>query len=279
MAKQALVTGGSRGIGKAIAIALAEQGFDVAVAARTMRASDPTPEHTQTVHKKDVRPLPGSVEETAALIEQAGQKALALRMDLTDLASVESGVRTLIDEWGGVDVVVNNGRHIGPGIMDTILDTPIEQYPLFLTAHGVAPIRITQLLLPLMVERGGGTFVTISSGAGYNFYPQSPRPGLGYRIGKAAGHTLVGSILAESAERGIRAFNVDPGFVLTERNSLDADEFGFDPSWAGPPAAVGAAVAWLVTSSDADELQHQDISAQQLALERELFPDWRPQTA
>ena len=279
MAKQALVTGGSRGIGKAIAIALAEQGFDVAVAARTMRASDPTPEHTQTVHKKDVRPLPGSVEETAALIEQAGQKALALRMDLTDLASVESGVRTLIDEWGGVDVVVNNGRHIGPGIMDTILDTPIEQYPLFLTAHGLAPIRITQLLLPLMVERGGGTFVTISSGAGYNFYPQSPRPGLGYRIGKAAGHTLVGSILAESAERGIRAFNVDPGFVLTERNSLDADEFGFDPSWAGPPAAVGAAVAWLVTSSDADELQHQDISAQQLALERELFPDWRPQTA
>jgi NAD(P)-dependent dehydrogenase (short-subunit alcohol dehydrogenase family) len=275
-AKKALVTGASRGIGKAIAIALAEGGFDVAVAARTLKASDPTPEHTQTVHKKDVRPLPGSVEETAAAIEAAGQAALPLRMDLTDLASVEAAIETLLAEWDGVDVVVNNGRHIGPGLMDSILETPIEQYPLFLMAHGVAPIRITQLLLPKMVERGGGTFVTISSGAGYNFYPQSPRPGLGYRIGKAAGHTLVGSILAETGDQGIRAFNVDPGFVLTERNSLDVEEFGFDPAWAGPPAAVGAAVAWLVSSSDADELQHGDISAQSLALERGLYPDWRP---
>ena len=165
-AKKALVTGASRGIGKAIAIALAEGGFDVAVAARTLKASDPTPEHTQTVHKKDVRPLPGSIEETAAAIEAAGQVALPLRMDLTDLASVEAAVETLLGEWGGVDVVVNNGRHIGPGIMDTILDTPIEQYPLFLMAHGVAPIRITQLLLPPMIERGGGTFITTSSGAG-----------------------------------------------------------------------------------------------------------------
>jgi NAD(P)-dependent dehydrogenase (short-subunit alcohol dehydrogenase family) len=275
MAKQALVTGASRGIGKAIALALAENGFDVAVAARTLRTSDPTPEHTQTVHKKDLRPLPGSLEETAAAIEEAGQKALQLRMDLTDLATVEAALETLIAEWGGVDVVVNNGRHIGPGLMDTIVDTPIEQYPMFLMAHGVAPIRIVQMLLPAMLERGGGTFVTISSGAGYHFYPESPRPGLGYRIGKAAGHTLVGSILAECGDKGIRAFNVDPGFVVTERNVLDAAEFGFDPSWGGPPPAIGAAVAWLVTSSDADELQRQNISAQELVLERGLFPDWR----
>jgi NAD(P)-dependent dehydrogenase (short-subunit alcohol dehydrogenase family) len=197
-------------------------------------------------------------------------------MDLTDLASVETAVKELIGAWGGVDVVVNNGRHIGPGLMDTILDTPIEQYPLFLMAHGVAPIRIVQLLLPPMFERGGGTFVTISSGAGYHFYPENARPGLGYRIGKAAGHTLVGSILAEYGDQGIRAFNVDPGFVLTERNSLDQGEFGFDSRWAGPPPAIGAAVAWLVTSPEADALQRGDIQAQPLAIERGLYPDWRP---
>ena len=276
MTKRALVTGASRGIGKAISIALAEQGFDVALAARTLRASDPTAEHSQTVHKQDTRPLPGSIEETAELVENAGRTALPLRLDLTDLASVEAAMDTLIGEWGGVDVVVNNGRHIGPGLMDTIIETPIEQYPLFLMAHGVAPIRITQKLVPGMIERGGGTFVTISSGAGYEFYPPSPRPGLGYRIGKAAGHTLVGSILAEYGDQGIRAFNVNPGFVLTERNSLDAGEFGFDPSWAGPPAAIGAAVAWLVTSPDADGLQRGNVDAQPLAIERGLYPDWRP---
>src|ERR1700722_12758507 len=279
MAKKALVTGASRGIGKAIAISLAGEGFDVALAARTLRASDPTPEHTQTVHKKDTRALPGSIEETAEAVEKAGQTALPLQMDLTDLASVDAAMDTLVAEWGSVDVVVNCGRHIGPGLMDTILETPIEQYPLFLMAHGVAPIRITQRLLPAMVDSGGGTFVTISSGAGYQFYPASPRPGLGYRIGKAAGHTLVGSILAEYGDQGIRAFNVNPGFVLTERNSLDVEEFGFDPRWAGPPAAIGAAVAWLVASSEADALQRGDIDAQDLAIEKGLYPNWRPAPA
>ena len=278
MAKQALVTGASRGIGKAIAVALAQHGLDVAVAARTLRAGDTTLEHTQTVHKVDTRPLPGSIEETVAEVEATGQQALAVQMDLTDLAAVERATQQLIDEWGGVDVIVHNGRHIGPGLMDTVLDTPIEQYPLFLMAHGVAPIRISQMLIPTMLERGGGTVVTISSGAGYNFYPTSPRPGLGYRIGKAAGHTLVGSLQAELGEQGIRAFNVEPGFVLTERNSLDLEEFGFDPSWAGPPAAVGAAIAWIVTSPDADELQRGTISAQDLAIERGLYPNWREST-
>ena len=279
MAQKALVTGASRGIGKAISIALADAGFDMALAARTLRADDATAEHSQTVHKRDTRPLPGSVEETAALVRAKGRDALPLRMDLTDRASVEAAIGTLIDEWGGVDVVVNNGRHIGPGLMDLIVDTPIEQYPLFLEAHAVSPIRIAQLLLPGMLERGGGTFVTISSGAGTNFYPTSPRPGLGYRLGKAAGHTLVGSLIAEYEPQGIRAFNVDPGFVLTERNSLDVEEFGFDPSWAAPPAAVGAAVAWLLTSPDAAEIMHGDVQAQSLALERGLYPDWRPAQA
>ena len=275
MGKKALVTGASRGIGKAIAIGLAEQGFDVAVAARTLRASDETAEHSQTVHKRDTRPLPGSVEETVALVEGTGREALALRLDLTDLVSVEAAMDTLVAEWGAVDVVVNNGRHIGPGLMDSILDTPIEQYPLFLMAHGVAPIRIVQRLLPAMLEHGGGTFVTISSNAGYDFYPPSPRPGLGYRIGKAAGHTLVGSILAEYGDQGIRAFNVNPGFILTERNSLDVEEFGFDPSWAAPPTVVASAVSWLVTSSDADTLQRGNVEAQEIALERGLHADWR----
>lgn len=277
MAQRALVTGASRGIGKAIAVAVAEAGFDVALAARTLRAGDPTQEHSQTVHKRDTRPLPGSVEETAELVRYAGREALPLRMDLTDPASVEAAVTSLIEQWGGVDVVVNNGRHIGPGLMDEILDTPIEQYRLFVEAHAISPIRIAQLLLPGMLERGGGTFVTISSGAGTHFYPASPRPGLGYRLGKASGHTLVGSLLAEYGSRGIRAFNVDPGFVLTERNSLDSDEFGFDPRMAGPPPAVGAVVAWLLTSPEADGLMRGDLHAQPMALERGLYPDWRPE--
>ena len=275
MTSRALVTGASRGIGKAISVALAGAGFDVALAARTLRVSDPTREHSTSVHHRDTRPLPGSIEETAGLVEAVGQKALALRLDLTDLDSVEAAMDLLIDEWGGVDVVVNNGRHIGPGHWDSILDTPIEQYLLYVMALGVAPIRMAQRLLPGMLERGGGTFVTISSGVAFDFYPPRGGPGLGYRIGKAAGHTLVGSILAEYGDQGIRGFNLDPGAVLTERHALDPDHFGSHLSWA-PPAAIGAAVAWVVTSAEANDLQSGDIDARALVIERQLYPHWNP---
>jgi NAD(P)-dependent dehydrogenase (short-subunit alcohol dehydrogenase family) len=278
MTQRALVTGASRGIGKAITLALAGAGYDVAIAARTVAKGDPTGDHSTSIHIKADRPLPGSLEETAAEIEAKGRQALRVRMDLTDIESVEAACRQVLDAWGGVDVIVHNGRHIGHGLMDTILETPIDEYRRFVEAHGVAPIRITQMLLPAMIERGGGTVVMISSGAGYEWYPQQPPrsggTGLGYRIGKAAGHTLVGSIQAEHAGDGIRAFNVNPGFVITERNEPDVRAQGFDPAMGAPTSVVGAAVAWLVTDPAADELQRTNIDAQPLALERGLHAAW-----
>lgn len=278
MPKQALVTGASRGIGKAIALALADAGYDVAIAARTVGKGDPTGDHSTSVHRRIDRALPGSLEETADEITARGQTALRVRIDLTEMDSVEAACAQVLDAWGGIDVIIHNGRHIGPGLMDTILDTPIDQYRKFVEAHAVAPIRISQLLLPSMVERGGGTVVMISSGAGYDWYPTA-QPGkggvgLGYRIGKAAGHTLVGSILAEHADDGIRAFNVNPGFVITERNAPDVAAQGFDPNAGAPTSVVGAAVAWLITDPAADELQRTNIDAQPLALERGLHPAW-----
>lgn len=280
MAEKALVTGASRGIGKAIAVALAGVGYDVALAARTVHKGEPTLDHTMSIHHPDARPLPGTLEETAELVAAAGREALPVRMDLLDLSSVDAAVTTVLDRWGPLDVVVNNGRHIGPGLMDTILDTPIDEYSKFLQAHGTSAIRIAQLTLPAMIDRGRGTFVTISSGSGYDFYPTRPPgsgggSGLGYRIGKAAGHTLVGSILVEYADRGIRAFNVSPGFVRTERNTMGADVTGMDPSLGAPPEAVGAAVAWMVTNPGADVLMRGNIDAQTVVLERGLYPDWR----
>lgn len=271
-----LVTGASRGIGKAIAVALAEHGFDLALGARTLRATDPTRDHTQTIHHVDSRPLPGSIEETAELVENAGGRALRLMIDLTDLGSVESAMDTLLEQWGGVDVVVHNGRHLGPGFQDSITETPIEQYPLFLMAHAVAPILITQKLLPGMLDRGTGTFVTITSAAASMVYPSQARPGLGYRVGKAAGHMLTGSLIVEYGDRGIAAFNVDPGYTRTERNSLDGEEFGMDPTRAAPAEAIAESVAWLLTTPHAAALQRTTIDAQQLALDNGLYPDWRP---
>ena len=283
--KSALVTGASRGIGKAIAIELARAGYDVAVAARTVGKGDPVGDHSVTIHRKNDAPLPGSLEETAEEIQALGREAYPLKMDLTDLAGTEAATRELLDRWGGVEVVVHNGRHLGPGYMDTILDTPIEQYEHFLMAHSVAPLRITQLTLPAMLEAGRGTVITITSGEGDDWIYPVNKPGqagvgLGYRLGKMAGHTIAGTIRVEYGDQGVRAFNVSPGAVMTERVSLEQrDSAGFvGVSVYAPPSVVGTAIAWLVTNPEADGMQRHTVHAQELALEKGLHPDWRTTT-
>lgn len=274
--KTAFVTGASRGIGKASAICLAHAGFDVAIAARTVSPGE-TREHSVTVRKSDDRPLPGSLAETAAEVEAAGQRSLMIAMDLTDRASVAAGTQKLVDDWGPPDLMLHNGRYVGPGLMDGVLETPLEHYVKFIEAHIVAPLIITQITLPGMLERGSGTVMTIGSGAGVTDPPAAPGKGgwgLGYGIGKSGGHRLAGHIRAEFGDRGIRGFNVNPGYVRTERNALTTDDDGMDPNAGAPPEAVGRAVAWLATSDEAPALETTYVDAQQLASDRGLLPGW-----
>ena len=273
---RALVTGASRGIGKAIAVGLAAVGYDVAIAARTVRPGDPVADYSVSVHQRASGVLPGSLAETAAAVAAHGAEAVQLRIDLTDSTSVTAGLAELLHRWDGVDVVVNNGRHVGPGIADTILDTPAAQFELFLAAHAVAPALIAQAVLPTMLARGRGAFITITSVAGTGFYP-TRRPGAGgsglaYRMAKAAGHSLVGSIISEYGAAGITGYNVNPGSVLTERNANQLAGIGFDPARAAPPELIAAVVVRLLRGDDAvRELVGQDVDAQRLAREWDLY--------
>ncbi|HEY3695947.1 SDR family oxidoreductase [Phenylobacterium sp.] len=273
---KALVTGASRGIGKAIAIELARAGYDVAVSARTVRPGE-TRDNSLSVHRTDSRPLPGSLEETAALVEAAGGQTLTAAADLTDRASVGACAQLLLDRWGKVDLLVHNGRYLGPGLMDVFLDTPVDAYGKFFEAHCIAPIILTKALLPGMLQRGRGQVVTITSGAAY-VAPSAPAGqggwGLGYAVGKASGHPLVGVLHAEFKDRGVRAFNVQPGFVGTERNQLSVREYGKELVGAAPPSVIGAVVSWLVTSDEGAAFSGQTVEAQDLCRERGLHPAW-----
>jgi NAD(P)-dependent dehydrogenase (short-subunit alcohol dehydrogenase family) len=272
MSDIALVTGASRGIGKACAVALARAGFDVAIAARTVNPGE-SREHSVTIFETDNRPLPGSLAETAAQIEEAGQRSLMIPMDLTDRAAVGAGMATLLERWGRVDLLLHNGRYVGPGMMDLILDTPIEAYDKFLEAHIIAQLILTKMALPGMLERGRGTIMTMGSGAAYTDPPAPAGKGgwgLGYGIAKAGSHRLVGHLVAEFAGTGLRAFNVDPGYVSTERNQFVND--GMDHSSGADPGVIGAVVAWLATAPEADELHGTLIAAQDLNRSLQLFP-------
>ena len=137
--KVAFITGASRGIGKACAIDLAAAGFDVAITARTVREGDAR-EHSPTVARSDMTPLPGSLESTTALIEAQGVRSMAVPADLLEPATLGSAVTAVLERWGRIDVLVHNGRYIGPGHMDRFMDTPMDLIR--------KPVSYTHLTLP-----------------------------------------------------------------------------------------------------------------------------------
>ena len=274
--KVALVTGASRGIGKVVAQYLAQAGFDVAIGARTVHEGEAR-EHSSTVKQSNTKPLPGSLDSTGALVEKAGRRALPVFVDLLDRTSLGSAVATVLERWGRIDVLVNNGRYVGPGHMDQILDTPVELLDRHLEANVMAPIILTKLVLPQMVARGEGFIVNITSSAG-NEDPPAPAGsggwGLGYGMSKGALHRQAGMLAVELGDRGIYAFNLHPGFVATERIAIDMAEFGFDANAGAPADVVGAMTAWLVTSPDARALNGAWLEAQDKCRELRLLPDW-----
>jgi NAD(P)-dependent dehydrogenase (short-subunit alcohol dehydrogenase family) len=181
----------------------------------------------------------------------------------------------VLGAWGRIDVLVNNGRYIGPGHMDRLLDTPLELIEKQLVANAIAPLVLAKAVLPGMVERGAGTIIGVTSGAAYGD-PVKPAGeggwGLGYGMSKGAFHRIAGILHAEHARDGIDVFNLSPGFIATERMAADMGDFGF--TGGEPPEVVGAVAAWLVTSPDAKQHAGRCIEAQFLCHELGLLPGW-----
>ncbi len=273
--KVVFITGASRGIGKACALELASAGFRVAITARTVREGEQR-DHSSTLASTDLTPLPGSLDGTVQLIEQAGGTALSVAADLLDPASLGAAVATVLERWGRIDVVVHNGRYIGPGHMDLFLDTPIELLRKQMEANFFAPLMIDKLVLPGMVARGEGTIIDISSAAGYAD-PTKPAGaggwGMGYGTSKGAFHRVAGFLAVELGGSGIRCFNVQPGLIATERIGQDMAKFGITNEGA-PMEVMGKVVRWLCTEPEADRYNGHNLEAQYFCHERGLLPGW-----
>jgi NAD(P)-dependent dehydrogenase (short-subunit alcohol dehydrogenase family) len=269
----ALVTGASRGIGKATALRLAEAGFDVAITARTVREGEGRFEPISVRGDNPVVVLPGSLETTAAEVERRGSRALPVRMDLLDAEAVVAAPRRVLDEWGRVDVLVNNAILQGGATMDRILDLTAEAMTDLAVANYVHQVLLTQQVVPHMVERGSGRIVNLVSGSA-RYDPPGPAGaggwGIAYSASKAAFGRVAGGLNAEFGP-GLQAFNVDPGNVLTERRRAQAAEDPFEDDFgAEPPEKTAAVVSWLATSPDASELLGRWIYAPKLSDDRGL---------
>jgi NAD(P)-dependent dehydrogenase (short-subunit alcohol dehydrogenase family) len=271
----ALVTGASRGIGRACAHALADAGFDVAFTARTRREGEGRDD-------SDVgggAPVEGSLERTADEVASRGARALPLVADLEDHASLRGAVRATAQSWGRLDVLVLNAVHTGAGSMLRIQETRVELLVTKLMANAVAQFVLVQEALPVMTAAGGGRVIGITSYAATH-EPTAPVGeggwGYAYAASKAAFHRLAGHLAVETAGQGVVAVNVDPGHVVTERMRANAERLGLSGRYSGaPPSVPASVVAWLAVAPEAVELNGQTVDGLRVALQRGLHPDWR----
>jgi 2-deoxy-D-gluconate 3-dehydrogenase len=196
--KAAVVTGASRGIGRAIAIGLARAGADVAVAARS---------------EADLETL---VKE----IDSEGRKGLAVPTDVTDRAQIEALMDKAATELGGLDVLVNNAG--GTRFMAPITALRPEGWDKAMRLNLDSVFHSTQLAAQKMVETGkGGSIIQIASVAGI-----MGSPGLSfYSAAKGAVRLMTQSVAKELAQSNVRVNSIAPGWVATDLNSnLREDE-------------------------------------------------------
>eukprot|EP00741_Cyanophora_paradoxa_P019478 tig00021127_g18803.t1 len=233
--KVALVTGASRGIGKGIAIGLAEQGAKVYITGRTAKTSGSAR-------------VPGSLEETAEMVQKAGGIAVPVSCDHGDDAQVKALFERIYAENPRLDVLVNNvfkydeKDYTGSKFWDLGVKTFDDVSRIGLRAHFLAAC----IAAPKMVQEGAGLIVNISSFGGLNRYLFN----VPYGLGKAAVDRMSLDMAKELRPHGVACMSMWPGIVRTERmvamiNGMPADRKPFDLADSESPLFTGRVIAAL----------------------------------
>jgi len=244
--KTAIVTGATRGIGRATAIALAARGYDVAITGRTRREGDAAalPEAQQM---PEVAAAGGSLESTAAAIEGQGRRAVPLVLDLLDGPGLAPLAERAVAELGHVDVLVNNAIYVGPYAENRLLETPPDELQKRVFGNITAQLLFLQPVLRHMVERGQGTIANMTTAAAY----VRPRAVAGeggwsliYGVSKAGFHRIAEQLAIEYPQ--LTVVNVQPGQVITERVAAAGEKLAFVARGGAAVAKVGEATARIV---------------------------------
>jgi NAD(P)-dependent dehydrogenase (short-subunit alcohol dehydrogenase family) len=259
----ALVTGASRGVGKRIALQLAEEGATLVLAARTVNAGGGA--------------YPGSIEETAAEAVKRGGQALPVRCDLTVPEDTENLCRTALDRFGKVDILVNNAFYNNAQHYNMFLDTDLDIWNKCWIGNVLSPIIACKRLLPGMIERRRGIIVNLTSPVGWSDTAAPGLPGKGgvaatYGTTKAALHRFTHNLAKETALYGIPSIILDPGFSVTERMEVETFQRGGIALTGGhTPDVPGVVVRYLCTCPHAMIFNGKMIYSPDFALEHGLM--------
>ncbi|KJL33457.1 SDR family NAD(P)-dependent oxidoreductase [Microbacterium azadirachtae] len=228
--KNAIVTGGAGGIGRATSLAFAAEGANVAVVDLNAEAA----------------------EAVAEEIRAAGGSAVAIGADVSSEADIERVVASVVDGFGGVDVVFNNAGIIR---RTTAVETTVEEWDRVFGVNVRAIFLMCKHVVPIMAANGGGSIVNTGSGWGLKGGGQA----LSYCASKGAVVNMTRALAIDHGPQGIRVNSVNPGDVDTgmlrdEARQLGQDQAGFLAEAAerplnrmGQPSEIAAAVVWLAS--------------------------------
>ena len=220
--KVALITGASRGLGRALALTYAAEGANLVLASRAASAAE--------------------LQEVKAAAESNGAEVLTVSGDVASRDDVERLAAEALARFGRVDILINNASALGPVPMPLLLDTPIDAFQSVLDTNVLAPFLLIRALAGPMLARGDGLVINVSSDAGVVGYPQWGA----YGVSKAALDQLTRIWAAELEGSGVGIVSIDPGSMNTlMHRQAEPDE---DPAqWAAPeeiaPAFVAVALA------------------------------------
>ena len=201
--KVAIVTGGSRGIGRAVSFGLAQAGARVVVAARS--------EVEVPAGSEFERYASGNIHDTTAIIQRAGGEALAVPCDVSRIADIEGLVQAALSRYGGIDILFSNA---GIDCESPVVDLDPELLDRCLAVNVRAPLLLCKYALPTMLERGSGSIIAVTSGSARGY-----RQGrVGYSMSKAALERMFLSLAEEVRPWGIAVNLFSPGRVDTWMN-------------------------------------------------------------
>jgi NAD(P)-dependent dehydrogenase (short-subunit alcohol dehydrogenase family) len=197
--KLAIVTGASRGIGKAIAIGFAKEGADVVIAARTELENEK---------------FPGTIYKTVEEIKVLGGHALPIKCDVTDEISVNEMVRRTISEFGRIDILVNNA---GVAFYYPVIETPLRRWEIVLRVNLTGAFLCSKAVLQKMIEQRSGSIINISSLAANERDGHTVSTGLAYSVSKIGLDRFTWGLAAEVGKFNIAVNCIKPqGVVDTE---------------------------------------------------------------
>jgi citronellol/citronellal dehydrogenase len=225
--KTSIVTGGARGIGKAIALALSQVGANIVIA---------------DLLEKDSPSLPGTVYKAAEEIKGLGGSALPIRCDVTSDDDVQNMIEKTVITYGTIDILINNAGVLhGP----SFLNTEISDFSNIWQVNVLGPFLCTRAVLPIMLPRKSGSIVNISSSMSETTNPMLSA----YSTSKAALNRMMLKLATEVAEHNIAVNLLYPPEIRSEGliSLLPREHTDRLP----PPSIVGPPAVWLAAQDAA----------------------------